>query len=112
MPIARIFIFFKVLKSSTLNWSSRENQISNQPIQGFSKETLPKQNKTNPYHSYDFTMEKAGTNPQQLYPFLMQAGHGKKQMNSWQSDKDPYWVTFVIQQGGNNHFTLHKHMTC
>jgi hypothetical protein len=21
-------------------------------------------------------------------------------------------VTFVIQQGGNNHFTLHKHMTC
>jgi hypothetical protein len=33
-------------------------------------------------------------------------------MNSWQSDKDPYWVTFVIQQGGNNHFTpLHTTQT-
>ncbi len=39
------FFLFKVLKSSTLNWSSRENPFSNQPIQGFSKETLPKQNK-------------------------------------------------------------------
>lgn len=33
-------------------------------------------------------------------------------MNSWQSDKDPYWVTFVIQQSGNNHFTpLHTTQT-
>jgi hypothetical protein len=41
--------------------------------------------------------KKAGTNPQQLYPFSY-AGHGKKQMNSWQSDKDPYWVTFVTNK--------------
>jgi hypothetical protein len=43
---------------------------------------------------------------------LSYAGHGKKQMNSWQPDKDPYWVSFVIQQGGNNHFTpLHTTQT-
>jgi hypothetical protein len=56
-------------------------------------------------------MEKAGTNPQQLSPFLMQV-MGKSKRIVGNLTKDPNWVTFVIQQGGNNHFTpLHTTQT-
>jgi len=108
----REIYFFKVLKSSTLNWSSRENQFSNQPIQGFSKETLPKQNK--PLFLIWLHNGKGWYKPQQLYPFLMQVMGKSKWIvgNLTRIHIGCPLSSNKVATTTSHHFTLHKHMTC